>query len=107
VLIVLGVVVLALRNRLGPPDRAALAVFVTALLVATAGEPWEDLLLVALVAVTGAWQWLGILAADYVGYLTAVLGGRSNALLMGVYSAALVLGVAVTLRARQRALATP
>jgi hypothetical protein len=105
VVIVLAVVVLALLRRLGPPDHAALLVFVTVLFVATPGEPWYDLLLVALVAVTGAWQWLGILVGDYLGYLTSTLGGHSVDLLLPVYGAALLLGVTVTLLRRPTAVA--
>jgi hypothetical protein len=107
VVIVLAVVALALLRRLGPPDRAALLVFVTVLFVATPGEPWYDLLLVALVAVTGAWQWLGILVGDYLGYLTSELGGHRIELLLPVYGAALLLGVVVTLLRRPRVVATP
>ncbi len=103
VVIALTVIVLALFHRLGPPDQAALLVFVTVLFVATPGEPWYDLLLVALVAVTGAWQWLGILVGDYLGYLTSELGGHRIELLLPVYGAALLLGVGVTLLRRPQA----
>lgn len=100
VLIVLGVVVTAACGRLGPPDRAALTVFTTVVFVAATGEPWYDLTLVALVAITGAWQWLGVVVGDYVGYLTTLLGGHSLSLLAIVYGGALLFGVAVTIARR-------
>jgi hypothetical protein len=100
VLLVLAMLAAAWLRRLGPPERAALLLFAAVLVVATPGEPWYDLLLVALVAVTGAWQWLGIVVGDYVSYLTTLLGGHSLALLLPVYGAALLLGVTVTLLRR-------
>jgi hypothetical protein len=107
VLIVVGVIAAAWLRRLGPPEQSALAVFVVVLLVATPGEPWYDLVLVALVAVTGAWQWLGIIVGDYVGYLTDALGDHTLHVLLPVYGAALLLGVSVTLLRRWQRLATP
>lgn len=102
VLLVLAVLAGALTNRLGPPDRAAMTVFTVLLFVATAGNPWYDLLLVALAALTGSWQWLGVIAGDYVGYLTSELGGRSVHLLVETYGLALVVAVLTTLLRRRR-----
>ena len=71
------------------------------LFVSTAGTPWYDLLLVALAALTGAWQWLTIVAADYVGYLTSALGDRTLHLLLETYSAALVAALVITVARRR------
>ena len=102
VLAVLAVLAAAAAGRFGSADRAAVIVFGALLFVASAGNPWYDLLLVALVAMTGAWQWLGVIAADYVGYLTSLLGGRSVALLEMSYGLAFAFLV-VAAYARSRA----
>jgi hypothetical protein len=96
--IVAAVLVLALLRRLGPPLPAALTVFVTLLLVATPGEPWYELVLLVLIAFTGRWQWSLVVVADYVGYVTAILGGPHELLTRGSYVVALVVGVGVTLQ---------
>jgi hypothetical protein len=97
VVLVLAVLAAAWLRRLGPPEQAAMVLFTSVLLIATAGEPWYDLLLVALIAITGAWQWLGIVVGDYVGYLTSALGDHTVHVLLPVYVVALLLGVSVTL----------
>lgn len=104
--VIIGAVgMLAVLRRLGPPLPAALTVFVTLLLVATPGEPWYELVLVVLVVLTGCWQWLGLIVAEYVVYLTALLGGPHVPASQGAYLVALVLGVGVTvLRRRGRRL---
>lgn len=91
---------LAVLRRLGPPLPAALAVFVTLLLVATPGEPWYELVLLVLIALTGSWQWLGLVVAEYVGYLTALLDGPHLVATRSSYLAALILGLGVTLLRR-------
>jgi hypothetical protein len=99
--IVGAVLLMALLRRLGPPLEAALVVFVTLLLVATPGEPWYELVLLVLIAFTGRWQWSLVIVADYVGYITAMLGGARVPLTRGFFVAALVVGVAVTLQQRR------
>ncbi len=99
-MIIGAVGMLAVLRRLGPPLPAALTVFVTLLLVATPGEPWYELVLVVLVVLTGCWQWLGLIVAEYVVYLTALLGGPHVPASQGAYLAALVLGVGVTVLRR-------
>jgi hypothetical protein len=105
VVLVLAVLAAAWLRRLGPPEQAAMVLFTSVLLIATAGEPWYDLLLVALIAVTGAWQWLGIVVGDYVGYLTSALGDHTVHVLLPVYVVALLLGVSVTLLRSRSSLA--
>lgn len=100
--VVASLLVLAWRGRLGPPHRATAIVFIGVLLTASPGEPWEDLLVVALIALTGLWQWLGVVLADYVGYLTSVLGGHSRPVLSTAYGAALLVGVVVSVIAVER-----
>lgn len=51
------------------PWRGALLVTGTALLAATPGYPWYGLLVVALVALDGRWEWLAVPAAGQVVYL--------------------------------------
>ncbi|GAA1962544.1 glycosyltransferase family 87 protein [Kitasatospora viridis] len=72
--LVLGAVVLRVL-RGGDPDRpwgGALLVTGTALLVVAPSYPWYGLLVVALVALDGRWEWLAVPAAGQVLYL---LGG--------------------------------
>jgi hypothetical protein len=47
--------------------------------IATPGEPWEDLSLVALVAMVGAWEWLTVVVAEQAGYVVFIFGGLSTA----------------------------
>ncbi|MFJ5921581.1 hypothetical protein ACIQF6_03115 [Kitasatospora sp. NPDC092948] len=72
--LVLGVVVLRVLRR-GDRDRpwgGALLVTGTALLTVAPSYPWYGLLVVALVALDGRWEWLAVPAAGQVLYL---LGG--------------------------------
>ena len=94
--LIAGVLVLALLRRLGPPDRAALAVLLTLLFVATPGEAWYGLVLLPLIALTGSWQWLGIVVGEYVSFLTQLLGGPHLVPSQACYLGALLLGGGVT-----------
>ncbi|WP_215910177.1 glycosyltransferase 87 family protein [Streptacidiphilus fuscans] len=72
--------------RRGDPDRpwaGALLVYGTLLLALTPDYPWYGLLLVALVAMDGRWEWLGVPAAGEAVYL---IGGDAQ---VAAYSAAL------------------
>ncbi|WP_344194094.1 glycosyltransferase 87 family protein, partial [Acrocarpospora corrugata] len=76
--LLLVVTLLVLRH--GDPDqpwRGALLVTGTAFLLLTPGYSWYALLLVALVALDGRWEWLGVPLAGAAKYLTAgtALGG--------------------------------
>ncbi|MGP3931896.1 glycosyltransferase 87 family protein [Nonomuraea sp. KM88] len=61
----------------GDPDRpwrGALVVTGTAFLLLTPGYPWYALLIVALVALDGRWEWLGVPLAGAVAYLAPEAG---------------------------------
>lgn len=90
-------IALAFRKRLGPPAQAALTVFAVVLFVANPGEPWEDLSLVALAAMTGVVRWLTIVAIEEASYITFIFGGfrtwtgpRGDGIALGVSIAAWV-----------------
>ncbi|NWF24872.1 DUF2029 domain-containing protein [Streptomyces sp. PKU-EA00015] len=70
--VMLAVSLYAIRR--GDPERpwsGALLVTGTAFLLTTPGYSWYALLLVALVALDGRWEWLGIAVAGAAAYLTA------------------------------------
>ncbi|MFC1414622.1 hypothetical protein ACEZCY_36550 [Streptacidiphilus sp. N1-12] len=90
-LILLAAVLLVLRR--GDPDRpwrGALQVTGTALFLAAPGYPWYALLVVALVALDGDWEWLGLPGA--AAAVVVVGGGAQQA----GYTAALCLLLAGT-----------
>ncbi|MHA6760388.1 hypothetical protein [Streptacidiphilus sp. PAMC 29251] len=79
--------------RRGDPDRpwrGALLVTGTALFLAAPGYPWYALLVVALVALDGRWEWLGLPAAAAA---VVVVGGGAQ---QPAYTAALCLVLAGT-----------
>ncbi|MEY9940940.1 hypothetical protein [Streptacidiphilus sp. MAP5-3] len=98
-LIVLAVALYVLRR--GDPDRpwaGALVVYGALLLALTPDYPWYGLLLVALVAMDGRWEWLGVPVAGQAVYL---IGGDAQ---VAAYSAALGLVLAgAALRRRSAA----
>ncbi|HEX4818466.1 MAG TPA: glycosyltransferase 87 family protein [Nonomuraea sp.] len=58
------------RGDPGRPWRGALVLTGLAFLALTPGYSWYALLVVALVALDGRWEWLGVAAAGAVAYLT-------------------------------------
>ena len=79
--------------RYGDPDapwRGSLLVFGTALFLAAPGYPWYSLLVVALVALDGRWEWLGLSAAP------AIMVAAGSGAQQPVYAAALCLVLAGT-----------
>ncbi|MCC4315110.1 glycosyltransferase 87 family protein [Streptomyces malaysiensis] len=68
-LVVVGWVLL--RGDPQRPWRGALVVTGTAFLLMTPGYPWYALLVVALVALDGRWEWLGVPLAGVAQYVTA------------------------------------
>nr|BEK63361.1 hypothetical protein KPHV_05880 [Kitasatospora purpeofusca] len=74
--LVLAVVVVRVLRRgdRERPWRGALLVTGTALLLVSPGYPWYGLLVVALVALDGRWEWLAVPAAGQALYLT---GGQT------------------------------
>ncbi|MEV6207871.1 hypothetical protein [Kitasatospora sp. NPDC051914] len=77
------------------PWRGALLVTGTALLLVAPAYPWYGLLVVALVALDGRWEWLAVPAAGQVLYLA---GGET--VQQVAYGAALVCVLVVPLRRR-------
>ncbi|GAB1818201.1 glycosyltransferase 87 family protein [Herbidospora sp. RD11066] len=74
VVVVMGCVVTYTIMK-GDPERpwsGALTVTGTAFLLLTPGYSWYALLLVALVALDGRWEWLGVAAAGAVAYVTGL-----------------------------------
>jgi hypothetical protein len=61
--------VVALRGDPGRPWRGALTVTGAALLLATPSYPWYSLLLLALAALEGRWEWLGVPVAGLLDYV--------------------------------------
>ncbi|WP_051711558.1 glycosyltransferase family 87 protein [Streptomyces sp. NRRL S-350] len=89
--------------RRGSPDRpwdGALLVTGTALLVVEPAYPWYGLLVVALVALDGRWEWLAVPAAGQYLYLTGGMGAQQ--LGYGVASVCVVAGAALRGRAGRR-----
>lgn len=89
-----GVALWVLRR--GDPARpwsGALLVTGTALLVVAPSYPWYGLLVVALVALDGRWEWLAVPAAGQVLYLTGGIEAQQAA--YGVALACVVTGGAV------------
>ncbi|MEV6250799.1 glycosyltransferase family 87 protein [Streptomyces sp. NPDC051742] len=86
----------------GDPDRpwsGALTTTGTAFLLLTPGYSWYALLIVALVALDGRWEWLGVALAGAVAYLAGPTVGYGAA--TGAYAVAAV-GVAVGAAWRRR-----
>ncbi|MFD5325212.1 glycosyltransferase 87 family protein [Streptomyces sp. NPDC127092] len=77
VLLVLAVVSVLVVVRGDPerPWRGALVTTGTAFLLLTPGYSWYALLLVALVALDGRWEWLGVAVAGAVAYLAGPEAG--------------------------------
>ncbi|MFF5455019.1 glycosyltransferase 87 family protein [Streptomyces sp. NPDC012950] len=81
--VVLGTTVVALtvwwRGDPERPWRGALVTTGTAFLLLTPGYSWYALLLVALVALDGRWEWLGVALAGATAYLAVPLVGQGAA----------------------------
>ncbi|MGW1115930.1 glycosyltransferase 87 family protein [Streptomyces tanashiensis] len=88
VLLVMTAVTLTVWWRGDPerPWRGALLTTGTAFLLLTPGYSWYALLLVAVVALDGRWEWLGIALAGAVAYLAAPVIGVEG--VTGAYGAA-------------------
>ncbi|MCI0688067.1 MAG: glycosyltransferase 87 family protein [Sporichthyaceae bacterium] len=74
--VVLAAVAATVWRRPDPirPWRGPLLLTGTAFLVLTPSYPWYALLLVALVALDGRWEWLAVAAGGYVAYFAGPLG---------------------------------
>ncbi|MCX4819904.1 glycosyltransferase 87 family protein [Streptomyces sp. NBC_01142] len=72
------------------PWRGALLVTGTAFLLLTPGYSWYGLLLVALVAMDGGWEWLTVAAAGAAKYVTVHSGGDPDVIGTTAYAVAAV-----------------
>jgi hypothetical protein len=85
------------------PWRGALLVTGTALLATSPGYYWYALLVVALVALDGRWEWLAVPAAGTALYLAPALGAPGEPAQLWSYGlAALVVGAGALVRGRSR-----
>ncbi|MFF8268398.1 glycosyltransferase 87 family protein [Streptomyces sp. NPDC016562] len=95
-----GVVAYVVRR--GDPDRpwsGALLVTGTAFLLLTPGYSWYALLLIALVALDGRWEWLGVAVAGAAVYVAArPFGGATGTVAYALAGAAVLAGGAVRRR---------
>lgn len=93
-------VVVAISWRQTDPTRpwhGPLLVTAATFLLLTPSYPWYALLLVALVALDGRWEWLGVAAAGYVAYFAGPLGVTHVTMqVIGYGSALAVLAVRTT-----------
>ncbi len=109
---VLLVVVVRVLLR-GDPQRpwcGALVVTGTAFLLMTPGYPWYALLVVALVALDGRWEWLGLPLAGVAQYVTARAvddGAWVGTLGYAVAAAAVMVGWALRAQQARRAASAP
>ncbi|MFE2326147.1 glycosyltransferase family 87 protein [Streptomyces sp. NPDC059385] len=89
--------------RRGDPERpwsGALLVTGTAFLLTTPGYSWYALLLIALVALDGRWEWLGVAVAGAAAYLTGPVVPHVGTAVYAVAAAAVLCGLAARGRAR-------
>ncbi|MFI8766727.1 glycosyltransferase 87 family protein [Streptomyces sp. NPDC053792] len=82
-------VLVVVRGDPERPWRGALVTTGTAFLLLTPGYSWYALLLVALVALDGRWEWFGVALAGAVAYLTVPVAGAD--VVTASYGAAAVL----------------
>lgn len=91
--------------RRGDPERpwsGALLVTGTAFLLMTPGYSWYALLLVALVALDGRWEWLGVALAGAAAYVTALAVPDAGTLAYALAASAVACGCAVRSASRRR-----
>ncbi|MFF8511840.1 glycosyltransferase 87 family protein [Streptomyces sp. NPDC015492] len=87
----------------GDPERpwsGALQVTGTAFLLTTPGYSWYALLLIALVALDGRWEWLGVAVAGAAAYLTGRVVPAAGTVLYTAAAAAVLCGWAARRRSR-------
>ncbi len=79
-----------------PAAEGALLVAGTAFVVVGPSQPWYGLLVVALAALCGRWEWLAVAAAAYPVYLAGALGVDNAAMQQRAYLPAALFVAAVT-----------
>ncbi|MCX5072209.1 glycosyltransferase 87 family protein [Streptomyces sp. NBC_00513] len=87
------------------PWSGALTVVGWSFALLTPGYSWYALLLIALVALDGRWEWLGVALAGAAVYVLAPVFGHAAALSNVAYGAAVALVLAVTLLRRRTSVA--
>jgi Glycosyltransferase family 87 len=94
---VLAAVAAAVARRTDParPADGAVVMVATGLLVLGPSYPWYALLVVALVAMSGRWEWLPVAAAGYPPYLVGALHTPPEPTKMVAYGTAAVLTAAL------------
>ncbi|MGW2597382.1 glycosyltransferase family 87 protein [Streptomyces klenkii] len=110
VLCAAAVAYVLLRGDPERPWRGALLVTGTAFLLTTPGYSWYALLLIALVALDGRWEWLGVAmagAAKYVGGRAVDDSGLLGTVAYALAATAVLAGWLVRRRGRVRALEEP
>lgn len=105
--VVVGILaVVAYVWRRGDPRQpwsGALLVTGTAFLLMTPGYSWYALLLIALVALDGRAEWLGVAVAGLAAYVSVrTLGGQTTSVAYGLAGAAVLAGWALRRRAERR-----
>ncbi|MFF2197958.1 glycosyltransferase 87 family protein [Streptomyces sp. NPDC058157] len=96
--------------RRGDPERpwsGALLVTGAAFLLTTPGYSWYALLLIALVALDGRWEWLGVAVAGAAAYLTGRVVPHAGTAGYAVAALAVLCGWAVRARAAARGRPAP
>ncbi len=95
---VVAVVAWRCHRGLASPAAGALAIFATALLVATPTQPWYALLLVCACVLTGRLEWIGVAVAAYPLYIGGLIR-NGDGMLAGQlsYASAALIGLLVTL----------
>ncbi|MCB5170359.1 glycosyltransferase 87 family protein [Streptomyces bambusae] len=91
--------------RRGDPERpwsGALLVAGTAFLLTTPGYSWYALLLIALVALDGRWEWLGVALAGAAAYLTGRAVPGAGTAVYAAAALAVICGWALRRRTRGR-----
>ncbi|MEV7541622.1 glycosyltransferase 87 family protein [Streptomyces sp. NPDC089915] len=90
------------RGDPGRPWSGALLVTGTAFLLTTPGYSWYALLLIALVALDGRWEWLGVAVAGAAAYLTGRAVPHAGTAVYAAAAVAVLCGWAVRRRAAAR-----
>ncbi|MGQ0465406.1 MAG: glycosyltransferase family 87 protein [Sporichthyaceae bacterium] len=90
------VVVIVIGARRRDPAVGALYLIGATLALIGPSQPWYALLVVALVALTGRWEWLGVALAGYFVYFAGNLGLDATTMQQRTYLPALILAVVAT-----------
>jgi hypothetical protein len=90
------------RAATRPAAEGALVLTGATFAVVGPSQPWYGLLLVALVALCGRWEWLAVAAAAYPVYQAGALGVDNGVMQQRAYLPAALVVVGVTLRRRHR-----